>query len=420
MTESDGSEWFYDIYVYPKNQTNNPTIDKQVKSDETTATFGDTATASEGDIVYYRIITKLPTITSASTYLTKYNISDTLASGLTYTKNTDEIKYVTVKLYQSLDSTEPIALTLDTDYTLTYDDTKNTMTIALTTAGLEKINPDYSDYYLVVEYQVKVNSDSAVVLGDSGNPNTVGLTYARTNADYYQTIEDEAIVYTYGLNLTKEFSDSSEKSSSYSDVKFTLYNEIDRYYVVATEVSEGVYYVTGKTSSDEEATTAAGETEAITNATTFTPSSSGSLKIYGLEADTYTLTEVSTAAGYSLLSEPITIVINATSGTSITAGVATETEDKTAETSYTNPAEVDTTNIIGASATVDSEDATMDDSGNSANALVKLTVINTKSFTLPQTGGLGTILFTLAGAALIIFGVIYLVKGRKKGEKQDS
>ena len=58
------------------------------------------------------------------------------------------------------------------------------------------------------------------------------------------------MVYTFGLNLKKIFSD--EKGDA-AKVQFRLYNKTDDCYVTAKEAEQGVYYVTGKTAEKEEA-----------------------------------------------------------------------------------------------------------------------------------------------------------------------
>ena len=62
-TTADGQNWMYDINIYPKNQTDYPTLDKKVADDDDYSTAGnnghalnDSATISEGDIADYRII----------------------------------------------------------------------------------------------------------------------------------------------------------------------------------------------------------------------------------------------------------------------------------------------------------------------------------------------------------------------------
>lgn len=65
-------------------------------------------------------------------------------------------------------------------------------------------------------------------------------------------LEDKNYVYSYGLDLTKTFSDNK---GHYENVQFKLYNASDSYYVVAepSETEDGVYYVTGKTTDEKKA-----------------------------------------------------------------------------------------------------------------------------------------------------------------------
>ena len=84
MTTVDGSEWLYDLTVYPKNQTGNPDLSKTVRENKNstgkhngsltdiTDGFKHTATASVGDVVDYQILSTLPTITSKASSLSEY------------------------------------------------------------------------------------------------------------------------------------------------------------------------------------------------------------------------------------------------------------------------------------------------------------------------------------------------------------
>ena len=58
-------------------------------------------------------------------------------------------------------------------------------------------------------------------------------------------------MYTYGIDLTKEFSDNN---GNFDNVKFLLKNATDNYYVQAElNKTEGVYYVTGHTEKEADA-----------------------------------------------------------------------------------------------------------------------------------------------------------------------
>ena len=68
MTTVDGSEWLYDLVIYPKNQTGNPDLEKTVRESKSSTGknngsltdikdgFEHTATASVGDVVDLSLI----------------------------------------------------------------------------------------------------------------------------------------------------------------------------------------------------------------------------------------------------------------------------------------------------------------------------------------------------------------------------
>ena len=70
--------------------------------------------------------------------------------------------------------------------------------------------------------------------------------------------------------------------------------------------------------------------------------------------------------------------------------------------------------LLTASAKVDSNTVTIDADGESANAIVPLTVVNTRGFNLPQTGGHGTWMYGVAGTVLMVAAAIILVSARRK------
>ena len=115
------------------------------------------------------------------------------------------------------------------------------MTIAMTADGLKEmntavysdasmVNSGYSDCTLRITYAATVNSSADVVYGDNGNPNEVVLTWKRTSQNSYDTLKDDAKVFTYGLELTKLFSDGK---GVFSKVQFIMLNKTDGYYVKA-------------------------------------------------------------------------------------------------------------------------------------------------------------------------------------------
>ena len=140
------------------------------------------------------------------------------------------------------------------------------------------------------------------------------------------------------------------------------------------ELLNGVYNVIGF--ADEKA-----------DATVFVPQTVdneyGKILIKGVENDVYKLTEISTADGYTLLKEEITVEIT----------FAKET---------------------GAGASVNGNACTMYNDGESLNAVVTLSVINNKGFELPPTGDSSLWIVSLVAAMLATGAIIILSIAKKK------
>ena len=389
MTTIDGKDWNYDVTVYPKNQTGNPTLEKTVREDKNSTGknggtgdiadgYAHTATASVGDVVDYQIISTLPTITSKATSLTTYTFVDTLSEGIRYNKND-----VVIRFYKDVGCNELIA-TWDEDsgkFAVSYDDAQNTMTIGMTETGLADINESasvytdsvkrgYSDCTMRITYTATLTADAQ--LGDTDNPNEVVLTWKRTNTGYFDTLQDCCHVYTYGVDVLKQFSDGK---GDLTNVSFLLRNDTDGVYVIA-EQRDGMYYVKGFTDKK-------------IDATTFVPNGSGHIIVNGLEDDTYTLTEIATDKGYVLLKDGIEIIITAAEGESA--------------------CEICGAKLLTASGSVNGDAVDMED----GNAIVPLTVINNPGFDLPKTGGYGTWMFTVGGCMLLGVAAFIVVRGRK-------
>ena len=394
MTTTDGVAWNYDVTVYPKNQTGNPTLEKTVRENKNstgkhngsltdiTDGYAHTATASVGDTVDYQIISTLPTITSKASSLSEYTYVDTMSKGIRYNKQD-----VVIEFFKDAGCTDKIATWDESSgkFTVAYDDTANTMTIRMTDAGLSEINEaatvytdsvkrGYSDCTMRITYAATLTADAK--MGDTDNPNEVELTWKRTNTTYFDTLKDCCHVYTYGIDVLKQFSDNG---GNVRNVKFRLHNDTDDCYIIA-EQKDGVYYAKGFAAKKADATT-------------FVPNSSGHIVVKGLEDDTYSLAEIATDKGYVLLKDAIKIVI------------------KTAENGQCEKCGA---KLLTASATVNGKDAGMTD----GNAIVPLTVVNNPGFDLPKTGGYGTWMFTIGGVALLGAAAFIVIRSRKHKDEQ--
>ena len=448
--DNGGEEWMYDVTLYPKNATDIPTLEKTVReakddtgknngSDGITDGYEHNATASTGDKLEYQFVDKLPTITSDSTKLAAWGWLDTMSKGLEYNGNQTaetagllnghyNANDVEIHFYTDAACTSKITTWKLTDetpkFTVVYgsgEDSATTMNVAVNAAGLYEMNSStavhaagstergYSNCYVRVTYTATLNQNADVVFGDEGNPNTVVLTWRRTNSNYYDTLVDDAHVYSYVIELTKEFSDGR---GNFSKVNFKAKNSTDDYWLVARKDSDGVYYATGHVAAEADATVL------VPNATT------GKLAIYGCEDDAYVLTETQTDNGYTMLRDNITIVITAAEDASRPCGIYGEdvlglVQNDPRYRTFEGYKEL-AHNLISATATVDGKAVTMQAVNGSASALVPLTVINTRGPEIPRTGDNGVWMYGVIGAAFILASAVVFYLALKKRKVEDK
>ena len=427
-----GTRWIYDITLYPKNLTGIPSLEKALRENQNdtgkTDAYAHTATASAGDTIDYQIISTLPSITSESTYLSCYTFVDTLSKGLTYNKGD-----VVLEFFTDSACTDSVAKWTEADgkFTVSYNNTdagESVMTIEMSAAGLTEINTSkavysgasmvnsgYSDCTLRITYSAKMDSSKDLVFGDKGNDNKVVLTWKRSSQNYYDTLVDDCHVFSYGIDLTKLFSDGK---GDFSKVEFLIQNKTDNYFVKAElNETEGVYYVVDHVTDKAEATH-------------FVPvktaDAQGRIIVKGMEDDTYALTEVRTDSGYVMLKQGIDVVISQKNtdascgiyGTDVLGLIQNDPR-------YQNLAPKDINavqqkylehKLLTASATVDGKKVNMVEDNGSINAEAPLTVVNTRGFDLPKTGDHGTWMYSIGGVLLMAVAASAMFFAlRKKG-----
>ena len=431
-----GTRWIYDITLYPKNLTGIPSLEKTLRENKNdtgkTDTFAHTGTASAGDTIDYQIISTLPSITSESTYLSCYTFVDTLSKGLTYNKGD-----VALEFFTDAACTDSVAKWTEADgkFAVAYNTTdtgESVMTIEMSAAGLSEINTSkavysgasmvnsgYSDCTLRITYAAKMDSNKDLVFGDKGNDNKVVLTWKRSSQNYYDTLVDDCHVFSYGINLTKLFSDGK---GDFSKVEFLIQNKTDSYFVKAElNKDEGIYYVVDHVTDKAEATH-------------FVPvktaDAQGRIIVKGMEDDTYTLTEVRTDSGYVMLKQGIDVVISQ-KNTDASCGIygtdvlgLIQNDPRYATIIHDNgdlhnmPQKHLEHKLLTASATVDGKKVTMLEDNGSVNAEAPLTVVNTSGFDLPQTGDHGTWMFTVGGIVLMASAMVMIfIACRKKSNR---
>lgn len=283
--------------------------------------------------------------------------------GLTFT---NEAGNITVKDDQAGETATEKTLTYDTDYVATLDSTTNKVTIDFA-KYLDSLQKNSTEEFTIT-YKVRLNENA--VLGQTGNQNKVELVYknhGETDSKTKTPDPDKVVkVFTYGIDLLKK---GEGTNTVLKGVEFTLTDNTGKAVNVKKNDSN-TFYTPGGSSN------------------TVTTDDQGKIYIRGLKPGTYKLTETKTNAGYVLLKDPVVIVIK---------------EDNA---------------IGGAEATVGSKPVTMqNDQKNSGSktAEVPLTVVNSKGFDLPATGGRGIALFTIAGIAIVAAaGSLLFMRKRSK------
>lgn len=360
-----------------------------------------------GDTVTYTLVADVPQF-PADAINKGYEISDNLPDGMTLNEDS-----ITVRGYTSDDDTagDVIAEKVNSTGAYTLTVTNNTGSTAhrpndsstQVTFNLNFVydelqdNSDIRYTKLIVTYTATANEEIDVVDNTSnttGNQNTAYLDY--NNNPYekkadgtltWQTDYDTATVYTYGIKVDKK-SDTQENNQDVylPGAEFTLTKKdgatpIHFVYTGGTGTTEGTYRVATPAEIQQTGATT----------TTLTVGESGGnmgkLSISGLDVGDYILKETKAPAGYNLLSQPKEFTI---------------TDDEN------NIAGEDAPNKNTPDGIIDDEEGVADDKKNSTG-YISFNVINTQGFTLPTTGGMGTVLFTAGGVVLMGAGLVLLV-----------
>ena len=325
----------------------------------------DDPTVAIGDTVKYTVTITVPQYPD-NALDKRFAFGDRLPEGLSlvgdsvkiYAGSTEDADNEITRYFEATDELE-----LDEGVTFEY--------YANTYDALMQAHPDLTT--ILVTYNAAVDSDAYNY--KDGMVNTAYLEYDNDPYDDtgYRTIEDNEIVYTYALQITK----TGDKGAVLEGAEFELKRHDPEGTMKFVKGLDGIYHVAAK----DEANTAV--ERVVSN-------SEGIIQIKGLDVGTYTLTEVKAPDGYTLPSNP---------NTTITLSEE-EKPDGTLDSIEANG-----TKVITGSVGVDGND---DNQGNVGISN------STSDFDLPQTGGIGTVIFTVAGILIMSGAVILLVTASKK------
>ena len=354
-----------------------PTVEKKVKENVKTVEgntdtripsytldtgYNDVADYNMGDDVPFLLIGTLPD-NYADYTIYQYIFHDTLSAGLTY--NNDAKVYVV-----NGSSKTEVTESFDTTGSL---EVKCTNLKAISGVSITK------DSYIVVEYTAKLNSNA--VVGLNGNPNKVYLEFSNNHNQEHSgetgtTPEDEVIVFTYKLDVTKV--DGTDNTKTLEGAEFKLKNSAGKWATVTD----------GKVT---------GWAEAEADGTTLISDANGLFSVTGLDAGIYFLKETKAPTGYNLL--------------------ANETKLEVIATTANNQTWAGQANTALTALEVKVNDSTTATPGNLTDGSVSMNVENNAGIILPSTGGIGTTIFYVVGSALVIGAAVLLdTKKRKSAE----
>ena len=346
-----------------------PTVEKKVKdtndSKGETSDWQDSADADINDQVEYKITGTLPD--NYKDY-TKYSyvFTDTMSKGLTYTASTDGKKSFKVTLYNSDDDKDGTNITDHFNEVIAGyagDDPEYTGGKVITwtekdSKGLKDIPQITESSKIVITYNATLNKDAKI--GAAGNPNKVDLTFSNNpnighEGENGKTPEDKNIVFTYKVVVNKVDQDQQ----SLAGAAFKLQKKVNDKYIDISEIGP-------KNANQQDITT---------------------FEFTGLDDGEYKLTETTTPAGYNTIT-PIEFTISA------------EHDTESADPKLTK---------LSGNATSGEATFTVDDKLSSLTT----NVVNKKGSILPSTGGCGTTMIYIIGAALVITAGVVLVMRKK-------
>lgn len=371
----DAAEKTITVYNY------RPDVNKQVKNRSNG--YGDAADYNKDDTITYKVVVDVP---ANIVKLKKFVLTDTP----THLKD----DFASVKVYSDEDMQSVVA----PGSIYSVEGTDKGFTITFTPKQMSV----FAGKKLYVSYTAKLDKDANGNFAGStavgGNSNSIELTYSNKtkltqeeaeDPDNQTKIKDEAVVYSFQLNVQK-----TNGKDNLPGVVFDLYKE-------------GEVGAQGALDSDKakklgfENTERTGYVLVQENLVT---DDNGQIVYKGLANGNYWLVETKTLEGYNLLAKPVGVTLNIDYKKSLTenktyvGGVLVKSDVSATEESFKGTSINDKENgkTIGGSA---------------------VEVVNRKGFTLPVTGGFGTLLFSGIGVLLVLAGVGVLFSLKKKSNR---
>lgn len=379
--------------VNVSEKTGIPTVEKKIVSDADSKEH-DAADSQIGQDVTYNLYgTVAENFDKYDTYF--YQFSDKISKGLTLQKGAK------VYLYENrTDAKGDLARAKGTDITANFKEETpaeaaedGSKTTTWTCDNLKTVSDVTKDSYIVVSYKAQINKD-AVVAGTEGNENTVTLNYSNNpmTSTRGETQPDTVKDYTYGLKI----------------------NKVDLGTEAALDGAEFTIQATGADDDASKSLYVQKDGSLGSDPWKFVTANGGVIKVTGLDAGTYTVTEVSAPSGYAKV-DPFTFEIKPSmnaddpgAGLTELKGVLTTDQGGKVIAGITDQNAGDN-NLTAKPGSVKDEDG-----------IFNITVGDTKQVGLPLTGLNGVTFTWIAGGVVLCIGVAHLIRSRKQAEESEQ
>lgn len=392
-------------------KTSIPTVEKQILASAPSDPKAETGWAGVADSQIGQEVTYKLTGKVADNYAAydsyAYKFTDTLSDGLDYVDGSLTVYAVKNGSYSLIDNSDNSA------YTLTTPNGSNrvlTVNFAVDKAnnkkGLKDIAGIDADTQIVVFYKAKLNKNAVTGNGDSegkkGNYNSVKLEYS--NNPYGEgtgtSVEGGAGDFTFQLNINK-VDQGTEKGLG--GAVFTIKADNGKY--VASKDEGG--FVAGELVS-------IADDSNLPDYVMFTSTDEGKVAAKGLDAGTYTVTEIKAPNDKYAVANPFTFTISAQYKDN-----AAEIENITVTENDAQRSDV----VFGTLDNTPGDNTLTAADGTAANPTtgeINITIGNTKSVGLPLTGLNGVTFTWIAGGAVLCIGVAHLIRSRKQAEESEQ
>ena len=340
-----------------------PTVDKTV--DDSDRSEG--SDAQIGDTLKFTLTSKVPDLNEYEYF--NFRFVDTLSKGLTLDKSSIVVKIKDKTLTLSNDNLATGQYTVGTEEVT---DPQGATKLTITLKDLVKLAKEvgFTDITagdsITVTYSATLNKDAAVGTDPNGdNTNSAKVEWGTKNETDYDgsSNEDKTHTYTFDFKI-KKTDDAQPTANPLADAEFQIKKngeDAPMKLVVVSKGSDTAPLIVRLAISPDDDTAA--KTEVATP-------KSGLIAFQGFDAGTYKLVETKAPDGYNKLKDEIAVVIT-----------PTYKQDD---------------------GTLQSYEVTFDAQKPTDGIFV---IVNKKGIELPETGGMGTILFTLVGAAAIGYGI---------------